>query len=302
MGTTWTVHLANPQFVPLEPIRAAIETALGLVVRQMSNWQDDSNISCFNQAPAGTWLTFPPESFTVLSCALQWAKTSDGAWDPTIGPLVNIWGFGPCVSAVATRTLQTLPDAAAIAQARHRIGYQRIMLHPAQRRVLQPGNMHLDLCGIAKGYSVDLISQTLLTLGMKHFLVEVGGELRACGQRPDGLPWRVAIANAGTLPLHNLSIATSGDQWHVFEINGRRYSHTLDPRTGQPVTHNLASVTVLHAECMHADALATILTVLGPEEGLAFAKTRGIAALLCQRTTLGMEITTTPAWETLTTP
>jgi len=300
MGTTWRVRLANPQFLPLELVRARIEAALAQVVQQMSNWQADSDISRFNQAPAGAWVTIPPECFDVLSCALHWARESGGAWDPTIGPLINLWGFGPRNGPVVPP--QQLPNAALLAQLRTQVGYQRITMQPEKRQVRQPGGMQLDLCGIAKGYAVDAVAKAISTLGLGHFLVEIGGELRASGQRPDGRPWRVAIAAAADLPqrtlaLRNLSIATSGDQWQAFELAGRRYSHTLDPRTGWPVTHALTSVTVLHVECMQADALATLLTVLGPNEGLAFAGARGIAAQFCQRTPAGLLMQTTPAFE-----
>jgi len=307
MGTTWTVRLANPQFLPLEPLQTKLEAMLELVVRQMSNWQPDSDISRWNAAPAGTWQTFPPECFDVLACALHWAQGSGGAWDPTIAPLVKLWGFGP--RERATVLPQQVPDAAALAATREQIGYQRIALLPEQRKVMQPGGIQLDLCGIAKGYAVDLLAQTLLASGLDHFLVEIGGELRSSGQRPDGQPWRVAIAAAApNLPPYiltcqqPLSIATSGDQWHAFAVAGQRYSHTIDPRTGWPVTHDLASVTVLHAECMQADALATVLTVLGPQEGLLFAEERGIAARFCQRTPAGLVTHTTSAFTALTGP
>ena len=185
-------------------------------------------------------------------------------------------------------------------------GLQR-HLRPAERLALQPGGAQVDLCGIAKGYSVDLVADALQALGLADFLVEVGGELRARGRRPDGQPWRVAVAGTAregapprTLVLQDMAIATSGDHWHAFDQGGRRYSHTLDPRTGAPVAHALASVTVLHAECMQADALATVLTVLGPREGLAFATSRGVAALLCERTAQGLSMAMTPAFETLT--
>jgi len=301
MGTTWRVRLANLLFLPLEPVRVHIEAALALVVQQMSNWKSDSDISRFNQAPEGTWITVPPECFDVLSCALHWAHESGGAWDPTIGPLIHLWGFGPRSRPAVLP--QQVPDAALLAQTRARVGYRRITVRPEKRQVMQPGGMQLDLCGIAKGYAVDAVAKALTTLGLEHFLVEIGGELRASGQRPDGQPWRVAIAapmpniSQRALALRNLSIATSGDQWQAFEVAGQRYSHTLDPRTGWPVAHPFTSVTVLHAECMQADALATLLTVLGPEEGLAFAHARGIAAQWCQRTSAGLTTQTTPAFE-----
>lgn len=299
MGTTWSVRLANPGFAPLAPVQAAVEAALARVVAQMSTWEPDSEISRFNRAPPGSWHALSGEFFAVLACALDWARASGGAWDPTVGPLVDAWGFGPRADPLAGPP-GTLPDAGLLAAARARVGWERIALRPAGRQALQPGSTHLDLAGIAKGFAVDHVAQALREAGFGSFLVEVGGELRAAGRRPDGAPWRVAVASlpgpqspcAVALTDHQ-AIATSGDHWHAFEHSGRRFSHTLDPRSGEPARHALAAVTVLHTECMQADALATVLTVLGPREGAAFAQARGIAALFCERTAAGPVFTAT---------
>lgn len=295
MGTTWSVRLHNPQFAPLAPVRAAIEAALTLVVRQMSNWEPDSEVSRFNRAPAGSWHTLSPDFFAVLQAAQQWAAASGGAFDVGVGPLVSRWGFGPRANPLADPAAPAaMPSAQELRALCPAAG---LVLREAALQVLQPGGLQLDLSGIAKGYSVDLVVQALQAQGWTDFLAEVGGELRASGTRPGGQAWRVAVAGGeGALPLVGMAIATSGDHWHAFEHGGRRYSHTIDPRTGEPVAHALASVTVLHAECMHADALATVLTVLGPVEGLAFAAGQGVAALLCERTDQGVQWTATPAW------
>lgn len=295
MGTTWSVRLCNPQFAPLAPVRAAIEEALALVVRQMSNWEPESEVSRFNRAPAGSWHTLSPEFFAVLQAARHWAQASGGAFDVGVGPLVSRWGFGPRADPLADPAAPAaMPSAQELQALRPGAG---LVLHDDAMQALQPGGLQLDLSGIAKGYSVDLVVQALQAQGWTDFLAEVGGELRASGTRPGGQAWRVAVAGAeGALPLVGMAIATSGDHWHAFEHGGRRYSHTIDPRTGEPVAHALASVTVLHAECMHADALATVLTVLGPVEGLAFATQQGVAALLCERSAEGAVWTATPAW------
>lgn len=303
MGTTWRVRLANSGFVPLEPARAAIEAALAQVVQQMSHWEPDSDLSRFNRAAPGTWHTLPPEFFTVLQCAFDWAQRSGGAWDPTVGPLVDLWGFGPRADPLADPVPQ-IPSSEALRAAQARVGHERITLQPDARQAWQPGGAQLDLSGIAKGYAVDCVAQGLLAQGWTDFLVEVGGELRASGRRPDGQPWRVAVADlAGGTPralvLDGMAIATSGDHWHAFDHAGRRYSHTIDPRTGEPVHHALASVTVLHPECMQADALATVITVLGPQEGLALAQRLGLAALVCERTAQGPAWAMTTAFEAL---
>ncbi|WP_419095702.1 FAD:protein FMN transferase [Curvibacter soli] len=303
MGTTWRVRLANPRLRPLEEARAIVEAALAAVVRQMSHWEPASDLSRYNRAPAGSWHLLAPGFFTVLDAALRWARASGGALDPTVAPLVALWGFGPHARTGGPR----VPDARAIAAARAQVGHARLALRPADRAALQPGGAQLDFSGIAKGYAVDLAALALRDAGWSDCLVEVGGELRASGQRPDGLPWRVAVAAmphnaAGAAPplaLRGQAIATSGDHWHAFEHAGERYAHTIDPRTGAPARHALAAVTVVHAECMHADALATVLTVLGPQEGAAFAEAYGVAALFCVRGPQGPVLTATTAFAAL---
>ncbi|WP_353366688.1 FAD:protein FMN transferase [Acidovorax sp. FG27] len=288
MGTTWSVRLVNAAFAPLAPVRSAIEAALATVVAQMSHWEPGSDLSRFNRAAPGTRHRLAPEFFTVLQAACAWAQASGGALDPTIGPLVDAWGFG-------AHGTPHVPDAAQRRAAAALVGFGRLELDAATRSALQPGGVGLNLSGIAKGFAVDHVHRCLQALGFADVLVEVGGELRASGARPGGAPWRVAVADPAdgpprALALADSAIATSGDRWHAFEHADRRYAHTLDPRTGEPVRHGLASVTVLHADCMQADALATVITVLGPHEGMAFAERHGLAALVCERTARG------PVW------
>ncbi|MFT3815414.1 MAG: FAD:protein FMN transferase [Acidovorax sp.] len=285
MGTTWSLRLVNPGYLPLEPVRALVQETLDAVIAQMSNWEPDSALGRYNAAAPGTWHTLPPEFAAVLDAALHWARACGGAWDPTVGALVSLWGFGPRPDPHAPHAPLggQPPEPAAIAAALRRCGHQRLQWQPATRRLLQPGGLQLDLSGIAKGFAVDWAAQRLQQAGWEHALLEIGGELRAWGQRPGGQPWRVAVAGAAggetlAVPLADGALASSGDHWHAFEHGGRRYSHTLDPRTGQPVAHALTSVTVHHAECVHADALATVLTVLGPQAGWSFALEQDIAA------------------------
>lgn len=302
MGTTWSVSLVAPPAQPLAPLRHAIQQALDTVVAQMSTWLPESDLCRFNRQPAGSWVALPAAFFTVLTYAKQVAQETGGACDPTIGPLVDIWGFGP--HPPGTSTCRIRPAEADIQTARARVGWHRLQLDATQQHVLQAGGISLDLSGIAKGFGVDHAAAALQAQGIRHFLLEVGGELLGQGLRPDGQAWRIAIAQPGTLPtqavpvphpapqlkqvsrvvaLRDLAIATSGDDWHAFEQDGRRYSHTLDARTGRPVAHDLASVTVLRPTCMEADALATALTVMGPEQGFAYAQRHGIAALFIRR-------------------
>ncbi|MDQ7999871.1 MAG: FAD:protein FMN transferase [Bordetella sp.] len=283
MGTTWSLRVDNPRMLPLDALRHAVQSALDEVVAQMSHWDPDSALGRFNRAPPGSTHTLPEPFNAVLARALHWAEASGGALDPGMGPLVALWGFGP--DAVDDDSLP--PDAAALAAARARCGWQHIAHDAAGRRLVQPGGLSLDLSGIAKGYGVDAGVAALQRLGVGNFLLEVGGELRGAGRRPGGLPWQVQV-DPGTGPglriaLADRAVASSGDRWHVREQGGRRWSHTLDPRTGEPVAHALACVTVLHEHCMDADALATVLTVLGPDEGMAFAERHGVAALFARR-------------------
>ena len=289
MGTHWRVRVGNPQFLPLQTLRSAIEDVLASVVRHMSHWAADSTLAQFNRAPTNTWHALPADLSTVLHAGLHWAQASGGAFDPTLGALVAAWGFGPHAPLDAADWRP--PTPATLAQAQACSGWQRLHYHP-ERGWRQHGGLQLDLSGIAKGYAVDAVLLRLHALGLRNALVEIGGELRGSGQRPDGQPWRVAIAPVpaavGPAPdappqaiaLRDCAIATSGSLYHRHQWQGRSYSHTLDPRTGAPIAHALASVTVLHAECLHADALATLLTVLGPEAGWEFAEQHGIAALL----------------------
>ena len=293
MGTHWRVRVGNPQFLPLQTLRSAIEDVLASVVRHMSHWAADSTLAQFNRAPANTWHALPADLSTVLHAGLHWAQASGGAFDPTLGALVAAWGFGPHAPLDAADWRP--PTPATLAQAQACSGWQGLHYHP-ERGWRQHGGLQLDLSGIAKGYAVDAVLLRLHALGLRNALVEIGGELRGSGQRPDGQPWRVAIAPVpaavGPAPdappqaiaLRDCAIATSGSLYHRHQWQGRSYSHTLDPRTGAPIAHALASVTVLHAECLHADALATLLTVLGPEAGWEFAEQHGIAALLSSPT------------------
>lgn len=298
MGTTWSVKLAGIDESQLPALRGEVQQLLDRTVGQMSTWEPDSDLSRFNRAEAGTWQVLPPELFVVIEYALELARDTGGAYDPTVGPLVNLWGFGPD-GAVAEP-----PGAAAIAAARARVGWQRIELDPARRAMLQPGGLYVDLSSIGEGVGIDRIAEHLDRRGVANYLVEIGGELRARGRRPDGQPWRVAIERpeAGThavervIELHDRAVSTSGSYRQFFDSDGRRYSHIVDPRTGRPVTHALASVSVLDESSMRADALDTVLAVLGPDEGMAWARARGVAALFFVHAGDGLEARETPAF------
>jgi FAD:protein FMN transferase len=295
MGTTWSVRWVGTPASDLESLRATVQQVLDRVVGQMSTWTPESDLSRFNRAAAGRWCALPDEFFRVLSTGVQVARASDGAYDPASGALVNLWGFGP--SPRYTDPGFAPPSDAAIEAACARAGWRDLGLDVAARRVMQPGGATLDLSAIAKGFGVDEVVRALQRRAVDSCLVEVGGELRGEGVKPDGQPWWVELESpqAGAMlaqtrvALHGLSVATSGDYRRAFQAEGRHFSHTLDPRRGRPVAHGVASVSVLHAECMLADAWSTALTVLGVEEGLQLAERENLAALFIVRRANGFE-------------
>jgi len=307
MGTTWSVTLVRPDTVDPQALAAGIQRQLDAVVAQMSTWEADSDLSRFNRAPAGTWQPLPAEFYAVLEHALALARDTGGAYDPTVGPLVELWGFGP------VRRDREPPPAEAIAAARARVGWQQVRLDPERRSAWQPGGVYVDLSSIAKGFGVDQVARHLDAAGVSDYLVEVGGELRGRGRRPDGQPWQVAIERPGAaagavgrldevervLSLDDRAVATSGDYRHAFEDDGAIYSHHIDPRSGRPVPHRIASVTVAARQAVDADPLGTTMMVLGPEEGMAYAVAHDVAVLFILRTDAGFEERMSPAFATL---
>ncbi len=303
MGTTWSVRMAGPRGLMPDMLRLGVERQLASVIADMSTWDADSAISRFNRSEAGHWQELPPDFFTVLDYSLQLAAQSGGAFDPTVGRLVNLWGFGP------EGRHDAVPATAELAAVSAGGGWQRLQLDVENRRVLQAGGIFLDFSGVAKGFAVDKVSGYLHAQGFPHHLVEIGGELRGAGLRPDGHPWwvmpepvkendagREAELPETVIALHNLAVATSGDYRRFFMAGGQRFAHTLDPRTGRPVTNALAAVTVLHETCMQADAQATVLMVLGVAEGMAWAEAHELAALFVERREDGFVETMTPAF------
>lgn len=289
MGTSWTVKWVQEAHIARPSVINCVEAALALVINEMSTWQADSWVSRFNTSAAGSRHPVPPHAARVLDCALAIAADSQGAFDPTVGPLVNLWGFGPIpaqgaqAQSVPPRTAP--PSQSEIADIKALCGWWRVEVDGGSVR--QPGGLYLDFSGIAKGYSVDLIAASLQQLGITNFLVEVGGELYGHGIKPDGQPWWVALEMPASVTvamqtiaaLHGLAVATSGDYRRYFESANVRYSHTIDPRTGRPVAQAPSAVTVLHASCMQADAYATALTVLGLQAGMDYARRCNVAAL-----------------------
>jgi thiamine biosynthesis lipoprotein len=306
MGTTWSVRLVAPPTANAGALIAMAQRELDLVVRQMSPWAPLSDLSRYNRADAGGWTPLPPAFAQVLRCALEIAEQTNGAFDPTLGALVDLWGFGARPFSGAP------PEADDIAAARGAAGWRHVALDGDS--LFQPGGLRLDLNGIAKGFAVDQVAAALDRAGARSYLVEVGGELRGTGAKPDGQPWWVELERPPAAParggahlqemgdglrtlvaLHGLSAATSGDYRRFFEHGGRRYAHTLDPATAAPVAHPTVSVTVLDASCMRADAYATALTVMTPDAALAFATAHGLAAMILVQGPTGLEERLSPA-------
>ncbi|MGZ5182989.1 MAG: FAD:protein FMN transferase [Ramlibacter sp.] len=308
MGTDWSARLVLPPgAAPGIDLHGALQQELDRIVAQMSHWDGASLLSRYNGAPAGSWHALPPQFFAVMDYALSVFEETGGACDPAAGALVNLWGFGPTGRYDQAGFYAPAPDAVAAVLERRRS--RRPLLDREGRRLLQPGGAILDLSSVAKGYAVDCLALRLEALGVHHYLVEVGGELRGAGVKPDGQPWWVELEGVPDAPgaphpqavvaLHGMAVATSGDYRRYFDHGQRRASHTLDPRTGYPIANGVASVTVLTSACMAADALSTALGVMGVEAGLAFAETRGLAARYLVREAGGLREVTTPAWRAL---
>jgi thiamine biosynthesis lipoprotein len=308
MGTSWSARAVlapGAQMANSGAIAVNLQRQLDIVVAQMSHWEPDSDLSRYNSAAAGTWRHIPSAFYKVFSYALQVAEASGGAYDPCAGALVNCWGFG------ARRRYDEAgfyaPADSAIAAIRARRDRLRVQVDAAARKILQPGGVEIDLSSVAKGYAVDQLAHSLEAQGIHHYLVEVGGELRGAGIKPDGQPWWVTlegVPDAGeqhetAIALHGLAVATSGDYRRHYQHQGARASHTLDPRTGYPINNNVASVTVLHPECMAADALSTALCALGPEAGVRFAEEHQLPARFLLRGPDGLREVSTTAFKAM---
>jgi FAD:protein FMN transferase len=286
MGSTWSVRVVleglDDQELQHAAVEAAILSQLDLVDRTMSTYREDSDISRLNGAPGGVPVPVPQELLEVLLLSRRVSEETGGAFDVTVGPLVEAWGFGPASGAPLP------PSDDLLEELRPRIGYHLVKIDPETSTVVKARtDVAIDLNAIAPGYAVDRIAAELERLGLRRHLIDVGGEIRGAGLNADGVPWRIAIERPQTtraahrvVPLRDASLATSGDYRNFYVHEGRRFSHEIDPRTLRPVTHSLASVTVVHPSAAEADALATALIVLGPEAALELAERRNLAVLL----------------------
>ncbi|WP_339735411.1 FAD:protein FMN transferase [uncultured Gimesia sp.] len=304
MGTSYHITVCTkPDNAVEEPaLQQEVDQLLQEINQQMSTYIKTSELSRFNQSEPDQWINVSPSVVKVVDASLKLSKDSADAFDMTVGPLVNIWHFGPNPGK------KTLPAASRIEAARKSVGYQHIEVQhdpPALKKLIP--EVYVDLSAIAKGYAVDMVAELLESHSIENYLVEIGGEMRARGHNNQGLPWKVGIEKPvsetrvvqSVVPLSNLSMATSGNYRNFFEVDGVSYSHTIDPRTGWPVKHTLASVTVVGETCMNCDAVATCLMVLGPEEGYNWAKERKIAAYFIVKTGNGFQERYSPRWHEL---
>jgi thiamine biosynthesis lipoprotein len=299
MGTTYAVKLHDVD-VEIDALQSQINTLLERINDQMSTWRPDSELSRFNSSRSPGWFPVSTETAYVVEAAEAISVLSDGAFDVTVGPIVNLWGFGPEGSNAGP------PSEQQIKTTMERVGYRKlnVRVSPSALRKQHP-EMYVDLSAIAKGFAVDEVTRLLDERHIRAYLVEIGGELRARGSKPDGSPWTVAIERPlpgervvqSIVALRDHAIATSGDYRNYVEKDGKRYSHTIDPRTGRPIAHGLASVSVITSSAMRADALATAIMVMGPEQGYRLAAREALAVQLIIRGGDRPRVLVTPRFE-----
>ena len=301
MGTRYTIKVVDlPGNVEPKVLESDIVRILDDVNDRMSTYRNNSELSKFNATKIKDWIPASPELALVVAEALRVSRLTDGAFDVTVAPLVDLWGFGPSIHP------DRIPSEREIKAGLARVGYQYLHARqspPALKKDLE--DLDVDLSAIAKGYAVDNVAAHFESLGIGNYMVEVGGEIRAQGHNAKGLPWKIAIerpspetrAIYATINLTDQSVATSGDYRNYFEAKGQRFSHTLDPRTGKPIDHSLASVTVISSTAMYADAMATALTVRGLQSGYQLAEQEKLAAFFIQKTPHGFAEKTTTAFK-----
>ena len=281
MGTYWTAKIITGTLSPTLPQELTAE--LDIISQKMSTYIPDSEISRFNQSRKTTPYPIADDFLSVVRSAQYISKHSQGAFDISIRPLVNLWGFG-------ANSSDTPPADEDIALALHKIGYEKLILGDTYLQKKEP-DLEIDLSAIAKGYGVDQLARQLKKKGLNHFMIDIGGEIHTQGHNLSKKPWRIGIDRpdavrgqlAEQVQLSNMSIATSGDYRNYYERDGKRISHTIDARTGQPITHNLASISVIHNSTMMADGWATALNVLGPKQALQIAKEQNLAIMMILR-------------------
>lgn len=284
MGTWYTVKYLPPesagQSFSTEKINTQIHANLERVDELMSTYKPSSEVSRFNKTLPGEWFQLSNETFEVIGLAQKISEQTEGSFDITVGPLVDLWGFGPDDREDA------VPDLEEVSALLDELGFGNIELNKSETKIRKKTALHIDLSAIAKGYAVDMVANYLDGIGVISYMVEVGGEIRTRGTKPGDKPWRIAIESPDStqrdvhtvIDVTDRAVATSGDYRNYFEKDGRRYSHTIDPKTGYPITHTLASVTVIGESAAEVDALATAFSVMGSDQAMQYAKAYNVAA------------------------
>lgn len=311
MGTTYSVKYINQpgeansartekSAHTEEEVAANVARLLTHLDKLLSTYQQESELNQLNRAEVGVDVPVSSILWQVLLIADQTYRDSNGAFDPSVGPLVDLWGFGP------TAAPDNVPPDAVIESLLIDTGFKHLDFEPNKQAVVKRSDIRLDLSAVAKGYAADRVAELLFDMGLQRFMVEVGGELRLAGTNGRNQPWRIAIEVPELLRggvqevvvATDVGVATSGDYRNYFERDGVRYSHTIDPRTGRPIRHNLASATVIAGSAARADALATAFMVLGTEQSLALANRNEIAVYLISRGPDGWHTSLSKSFET----
>ena len=301
MGSTYSIKYVRRAGLPAAAdVRVEVEKILADIDRQLSTYRSDSDIERFNDLPANRCQKMPASILKLIRVGEQLSEQSEGSYDLTVEPLLNLWGFGP------QGREEKVPAEQALAQARQRVGYQHLRIEGDQ--LCKDAAVEVDFNSIAAGYAVDTIAARLEALGIHDYLAEATGELKAAGKKLDGSPWRIALEEPRDdqqvaeriVAVDGFGLSTSGDYRNYFEQDGRRYSHTFDARSGAPVSHSLASVTVIHPSALMADGLSTLLLILGPERGWDYAEKHDIGAFFVIRADTGFVTRTSHAFERVT--
>ncbi|GAA5444785.1 FAD:protein FMN transferase [Microbulbifer sp. NBRC 101763] len=292
MGTTYHITVVDvPRGVGHSQLQTLIDSELQQVNQEMSTYINDSELMRFNRSPVGEAIPVSEPLADIVQMSLDIYRRSEGAFEVTVGPLVNLWGFGPQPEP------ELIPSDSDIARLLKVIGSDALVVAREPNTITRERPVEIDLSAIAKGHGVDRVAMLLERQGILNYLVEIGGELRTLGVNPKGKAWRIGIEapdSTGQMVQESIAVsgkavATSGDYRNYYERDGVRYAHSIDPRTGRPLKHRLASVTVIADTCAEADGLATALNVLGAEAGMALAEREKLAVFMLVKTDKGFE-------------
>jgi thiamine biosynthesis lipoprotein len=300
MGSTYSIkYVRHPGLPAPADVQVEVEKILADVDRQLSTYRSDSDIEQFNALPANHCRVMPASVLQLVRVGEQLSLQSAGAFDLTVEPLLNLWGFGPQARE------EKIPTTQALAEVRQRVGHAHLRIDG--NKLCKDAAVEVDFNSIAAGYAVDTIAARLEALGIHDYLAEATGELKAAGRKPDGTAWRIAVEEPRDdqqvaeriIAVDGYGLSTSGDYRNYFVQGGQRFSHTLDARTGAPVSHSLASVTVIHPSALMADGLSTLLLILGPEQGWDYAEKHEIGAFFVMRADTGFVTRSSHAFERL---